>query len=130
GRIEQFEQGLVARAESRARVGKLEQALDFVHPQVTRQALAQLRRIEVQGRVRTHRAFPQRELEEVPQGDQMTRHRTAVELLPVEAGEKVNDLLAADGLEIRAASAQEGGELFQVAFVSSDRIGSQSFLHS
>ncbi len=120
-RIHQFDHGLVPDAHDVRGVGLPQQPVDLFHAQKLRKALAELRRLDVCGRIIFDHALGERKPEKVPDGDEVTRHRPAIQVPPIKTSEKIHHVLAA---HLRHSQSALGGETLQTSPYRGDTPGS------
>src|SRR6266576_1551217 len=115
GRVQNLEHGAVSQAERSLDIGLAEHALDFLEAEIARQGTPDLRRFEVDGRIFRNQVLNLGETEKVTQGDQVPGHGLALQLLPVETREEIDQSVAGDGLEAELALAGKFIEFYEMA---------------
>src|SRR5467141_211447 len=129
GRVQNLEHGAVPQAERSLRIGLAEHALDFLEAEIARQGTSDLRRFEVHGRIFRNQVLDLGETEKVTQGDQVPSHGLALQLLPVEPREEIDEIVAGDGLEAEFALAGKFIEFYEIATIRGYGVGRQPLLH-
>src|SRR5579863_5827440 len=127
--IQNLEHRAVPQADRRGEVGGLKQLVNFVDAQIGRQAVADLRRLEILRWVQRDQLFLHAEFIEAAYGNEEARHRAAVQFFLVQAGEKVDHVLAVHVLEpLLVPLFEKRGESSQVPPIGQDRVLSQAAL--
>src|SRR6266852_6970023 len=89
-----------------------------------------LRRFEAERGILRYQLLNLREPEEVSQRHQLARHRPALQLLPVQSGQEVHQVVAAHTLNHKLSFSRKLLELVQIPLVRGDSIRRQPFLDS
>src|SRR6267143_520296 len=129
GRVQNLKHGALPQAERSLDIGLAQHALDFLEAEIARQGTPDLRRFEVHGRIFRNQVLDLGETEKVTQGDQLPGHGLALQLLPVEPREEIDEIVARDGLEAELALTRKFIEFYEVATICGYGVRREPLLH-
>jgi len=128
--IENFEHGAVAQADGSFLVGLSEELFNFFETKIAGKRAANFGRFQMDGRIFRDEFGDLREAKEIAQGDQMTSDRAAFEILAIEAGEKIDQVVPCNRFEDELVLFGVDVEFEHVSAVGGDGVGGEAFFDS
>ncbi len=106
--IHQLDHCFVANPGRRAGIRLAQKAIHFLHAKEIRQTLAKFRRLNVFRGIGRDKTLHHREPVEMANGNKVSRHRPAVEMLAIQRAKKINNVAPGHVIRAQFAFARKG----------------------